>query len=169
MDTAVPVLFQACLSVLRGIEERGEWPNTSVGRRTVIVDEEKSFREVLAERDCVKKEKDKGEAGRGNVKSKNAGASGSFSIGLMPTETGGSVMPAGNEKFPELVKAAFLLERALLPGRPGSSTIAVNRNAQFRPHTDSGAGAGQSLSLIVAMGDYVGGDLMVEGERKDIR
>ena len=78
-------------------------------------------------------------------------------------------MPASNAAFPELVKAAFNLERALLPDREPSSTIAVNRNAQFRPHTDSGAGAGQSLSMIVALGDYVGGELMVEGMKKDIR
>jgi len=78
-------------------------------------------------------------------------------------------MPASNAAFPELVKAAFNLERALLPDREPSSTIAVNRNAQFRPHTDSGAGAGQSLSMIVALGDYAGGELMVEGMKKDIR
>jgi hypothetical protein len=58
---------------------------------------------------------------------------------------------------------------ALCPGREPSSTIAINRNAQFRPHTDNGAGAGQSTSLIVGLGDYVGGELMVEGVKKDIR
>ena len=78
-------------------------------------------------------------------------------------------MLASNAAFPELVKAAFNLERALLPEREPSSTIAVNRNAQFRPHTDSGAEAGQSLSMIVALGDYVGGELMVEGMKEDIR
>ena len=46
---------------------------------------------------------------------------------------------------------------------------AINRNAQFRPHTDSGAGAGQSTSLIVGLGTYSGGELMVEGEKCDIR
>ena len=86
----------------------------------------------------------------------------------MPT-SGGSQQPASNAAFPMLVKAAFALERALLPDRAPSSTIAVNRNAQFRPHTDSGAGAGQSLSLIVALGDFAGGELMVEGAKEDIR
>mmetsp|Transcript_11786 Transcript_11786/g.18148 ORF Transcript_11786/g.18148 Transcript_11786/m.18148 type:complete len:108 (+) Transcript_11786:762-1085(+) len=56
-----------------------------------------------------------------------------------------------------------------MPTREPSSTIAINRNAQFRPHTDSGAGSGQSTSLIVGLGDYIGGDLVVEGVRKDIR
>lgn len=41
--------------------------------------------------------------------------------------------------------------------------------AQFRPHTDNGAGAGQSNSLIVGLGNYAGGELMVEGVKKDIR
>jgi len=36
-------------------------------------------------------------------------------------------------------------------------------------HTDKGAGSGQSTSLIVALGDYTGGQLVVEGEEKDIR
>jgi hypothetical protein len=47
--------------------------------------------------------------------------------------------------------------------------VAINRNAQFRPHVDSGAGAGQSTSLIVGLGTYVGGELMVEGDKYDIR
>ena len=41
--------------------------------------------------------------------------------------------------------------------------------AQFRPHTDNGAGAGQSTSLIVGLGNYAGGELMVEGVKKNIR
>lgn len=56
-----------------------------------------------------------------------------------------------------------------MPQRPPSSTIAVNRHAQFKPHTDSGNGAGQSVSLIVALGDFSGGELVVEGEVNDIR
>lgn len=77
--------------------------------------------------------------------------------------------PKANLLFPELVKAAFELEVVLCPNRPPSSTIAINRNAAFRPHTDSGAGAGQSTSLIVGLGYYNGGELVVEGEKKDIR
>jgi hypothetical protein len=95
------------------------------------------------------------------------GASGSFSVGAMPGEA--CTQPKGNELFPELMRAAFELEIALCPNREPSSTIAINRNAQFRPHTDSGAGAGQSSSLIVGLGSYSGGELVVEGEQKDIR
>jgi hypothetical protein len=95
------------------------------------------------------------------------GASGSFSVGYMPG--GVNKQPKANSMFPSLVKAAFQLERELFPDREPSSTIAINRNAQFRPHTDSGAGAGQSMSLIVGLGNYSGGELMVEGEKQDIR
>jgi hypothetical protein len=67
------------------------------------------------------------------------------------------------------MKAAFELEIVVCPDREPSSTIAVNRNAQFRPHTDSASGAGHSTSLIVGLGTYSGGALVVEGEVKDIR
>mmetsp|Transcript_11759 Transcript_11759/g.24869 ORF Transcript_11759/g.24869 Transcript_11759/m.24869 type:complete len:182 (-) Transcript_11759:27-572(-) len=95
------------------------------------------------------------------------GASGSFSVGLMPGGT--QKQPKANALFPDLVKAAFELERELFPEREPSSTIAINRNAQFRPHTDSGAGAGQSTSLIVGLGTYSAGELVVEGDKHDIR
>eukprot|EP00752_Nemacystus_decipiens_P006461 g5819.t1 len=95
-----------------------------------------------------------------------AGGSGSFTLGSFPPAC---PPPRGNRLFPELARAAFELEATLLPNRPPSTTIAVNRNAQFKPHVDSGAGAGQSQSLIVGLGDYKRGELVVEGEEVDIR
>mgnify|MGYP003387583431 FL=1 len=56
-----------------------------------------------------------------------------------------------------------------MPNRPPSSTIAVNRHAQFRPHRDNGAGNGQCRSLIVGLGDYTGGEIVVENQPHDIR
>ena len=38
------------------------------------------------------------------------------------------------------LQAAFALERALHPTRQPSSSIAINKNARFLPHKDSGAG-----------------------------
>lgn len=90
---------------------------------------------------------------------------GSFGAGTLP---GNCEQPKANKAFPELVDALFELERAISPGRLGSSTIAVNRRASFKPHKDSGTGAGQSCSLIVALGDFVGGELVVEGDVHDI-
>ena len=45
----------------------------------------------------------------------------------------------------------------------------LNAMAQFTPHVDSGRGAGQSLSIIVGLGDYQRGELFVEGLPCDIR
>jgi len=70
--------------------------------------------------------------------------------------TGKAPPNTGDPLVQDVVSAAFALEAALFPGRCGSSTVAVNRNAAFLPHTDSGAGAGQSRSLIVALGDFHG-------------
>ena len=47
--------------------------------------------------------------------------------------------------------------------------VQVNRNASFLPHVDSGRGAGQSVSMIYGLGDYVGGAISVEGSPSDIR
>ena len=57
----------------------------------------------------------------------------------------------------------------LAPTRPPSTMVAVNRRACFRPHTDAGSGLGQSLSLIVGLGEYTGGGLVVEGTPVPIR
>ena len=168
LDKTVPALYSACLEALRLINSSGKWPGTTIGRRVVIFDKNKTFKQLMSEKEKIKTNKEKNTAKREDLGGGGGGSSGSFSVGFMPGG-GGSQMPASNAAFPELVKAAFNLERALLPDREPSSTIAVNRNAQFRPHTDSGAGAGQSLSMIVALGDYVGGELMVEGMKKDIR
>ena len=85
-------------------------------------------------------------------------------------------VPLCNQLFPELVEGIFELEESLsndpqsgVYQRPSSSHCAVNRNAQFTPHVDSGRGAGQSLSMICGLGDYNGGELMIEGEPHDIR
>ena len=51
--------------------------------------------------------------------------------------------PSSNALFPELLQELRRLEQALLPDRLPSSTITINRNAQFKPHKDSGAGNGQ--------------------------
>ena len=137
---------------MRRIAEE-EWPGTTVGRRTVIVEEGKSFSAVMKEKELVRSSRvEPSENHNPNSSQSDTtkrskvgdGKGGSFSVGYMPCSTRGSSMPASNSRYPELVRAAFLLERALMPERPPSSTIAVNRNAQFRPHTDSGAGAGQS-------------------------
>lgn len=173
IDATVPKLFEQVLFHLRKVDESGQWPSTTSKRQLVMVSteeqddprEQKTTSLSLASLNARSKNGERSSAyafteGQG-------GASGSFSVGLMPGI--GSKTPKSNYLFPELVKAAFELERALCPEREASSTIAINRNAQFRPHTDSGAGAGQSTSLIVGLGNYTGGELMVEGVKHNIR
>ncbi|EKX45962.1 hypothetical protein GUITHDRAFT_138455 [Guillardia theta CCMP2712] len=90
----------------------------------------------------------------------------SFTIGLFPPPLR---IPHTTHLFPSLLDALTRLEGKIAPSRTSSTTVTVNRNAQFVPHKDSGAGAGQSKSLIVALGDFEGGELMVEGRKRNIR
>jgi tRNA U38,U39,U40 pseudouridine synthase TruA len=169
----VPALYAKVLKLLREASASGNWPSTTPKRQLVMVSTA---------------EGENGEQGRSTSlsmahfraksnahepisayqwKEGQGGASGSFSVGAMPGNQ--CEQPKANSLFPELMRAAFELEIALYPHRQPSSTIAINRNAQFRPHLDNGAGAGQSTSLIVALGHFSGGELMVEGEKHDIR
>ena len=165
IDKSIPNLYSKVLFFLREADKSGLWPTTTPKRKLVMVSQDDdaslAFAHVKAKSNKVER------VSAYSYAEGQGGASGSFSIGAMPG--GQCSQPKGNELFPELMKAAFELEIALCPNRNPSSTIAVNRNAQFRPHTDSGAGVGQSTSLIVGLGDYVGGELMVEGEQNNIR
>jgi hypothetical protein len=187
IDATVPELFAVVLDCLRKADTSGLWPTTTPKRQLVMLstptenaanDSENPSSGSLvsssvAHASCLSVAHAKAKSHKVPRSSAYAftegqgGASGSFSVGAMPGDN--CIQPKGNALFPELMKAAFELEMALCPNREPSSTIAINRNAQFRPHTDSGAGAGQSTSLIVGLGTYAGGELVVEGEKKDIR
>jgi tRNA U38,U39,U40 pseudouridine synthase TruA len=166
-DTA-PKIYNRTLHLLREILASGSWPETSISRSGVI--------------------RTTGEKGN------RAGRSGSFTVFNPKIDAifKDNALPIGNVKFPELTEAIFELEEALsqsdhldrakvdgtmmtdeIPSRriirPPSLCCAINCNAQFTPHVDSGRGAGQSLSMIVGLGDYVGGELFVEGTLHNIR
>ncbi len=132
--------FTVVLYHLRKISRENAWPGTSEQRGKVIVE------------------------GTGNAR-----GGGSFSLGKLIGSNRSIKDCKYNRKFPALYEAVFALERALMPGRVPSAAVAVNRNATFKPHLDSGAGQGQGVSLIVGLGDYSGGELMVEGVPHDIR
>jgi hypothetical protein len=70
------------------------------------------------------------------------GGGDSFTIGQMPP---GMSQPSANVGLERLLAACRELEQTTFPLRPPSSTVVVNRNAQFEPHTDSGAGHGPYL------------------------
>jgi tRNA U38,U39,U40 pseudouridine synthase TruA len=160
-QTPPPECYATVLTLLRSIIASGKWPTTSRSRSNVI-------REVAT-----------GKRGSFTVVNPKVGAS---------LDSGR--LPLGNALFPDLVEAVFELELSLseqeldgvtanghvLKGdgrnslkRPSSSHCAINCNAEFTPHVDSGRGAGQSLSMIVGLGNYVGGELAVEGANHDIR
>jgi tRNA U38,U39,U40 pseudouridine synthase TruA len=174
IDSSIPEAFSKVLYHLRKVDESGQWPSTTLKRQLVMVstaDTEEAKQNApislsMAHVKAKRNNKDTQSSAYSFVEGQG-GASGSFSVGLMPGDV--NRQPKSNLLFPELVNAAFALERSLFPDREPSSTIAINRNAQFRPHTDNGAGAGQSTSLIVALGTYSGGELLVEGDKHDIR
>ena len=170
LSTTIPSAFhdvqgyERTLSILSAILHSGRWPETSAARSSVI-------------------------RGIGKVKSIGENHKGSFTVvnptfknGLFKTGIGNDCLPLANEIFPELAEAVFALETEIAERgmresegdasrtpRPASSHCAVNCSAQFTPHVDSGRGAGQSLSMIVGLGDYTGGELAVEREQHDIR
>lgn len=133
-------MYSRVLDLLRQADKSGKWPPSSVGRRQVMLDYSTAA----------------GEGSNG----------GTFSVGAFPSSQS---QPKGNELFPELVRACFDLEKIILPHRKPSTTIAINRHAQFRFHRDSGAGSGQTKSAIVALGDFAGGELQCEFQVEDIR
>lgn len=138
---AIPAVYKEVLHFLQAADISGKWPFSATGRANVIVNDS-------------------------TLPAYTGQRNGSFSIGLYPK---GMQEPRGNALFPDLLRACFKLEKLLYPNREPSSTIAVNRNAQFRAHRDSGAGSGQTLSMIVGLGNYTGGEIVVEGTAHDIR
>uniref|UniRef100_A0A7S3QJX4 C2H2-type domain-containing protein n=1 Tax=Chaetoceros debilis TaxID=122233 RepID=A0A7S3QJX4_9STRA len=142
--------YSSTLSLLQNIALSG-WPKTSIARS-----------KVLRHKDGCEE-------------------FGSFTI-INPELFSSSTVPLGNNLFPDLVQSVFDLEKYVstqslnncahkncVAGRKLSTHCAVNFNASFTPHVDSGIGLGQSLSLIVGLGDYHGGDIFVEGIAYPIR
>ncbi len=178
---APPGAFTNTLHLLRGVVNDGRWPATSGARSRVIKFPHSINKNILTTK-------------KGAVASAFPGksiSSGSFTIvneGLW-TSNSEIPLPLGNSLFPELAKAVFDLEKEIvrksnppLPSAHGmkrlndsshprqpSTHCAVNRNAQFTPHVDSGRGQGQTLSMIVGLGDYSGGEILVENRPYDIR
>eukprot|EP00933_Yihiella_yeosuensis_P066569 TRINITY_DN7090_c0_g1_i2.p1 TRINITY_DN7090_c0_g1~~TRINITY_DN7090_c0_g1_i2.p1 ORF type:complete len:464 (-),score=70.37 TRINITY_DN7090_c0_g1_i2:207-1550(-) len=143
-----PAAYKEVLRLLQEADASGMWPESSEARKRLISDAVEGRQAKL------------------DAKDQALPGGGTFSVGVMG---GGLADPKGNSLFPELLRASFLLEKVLVPHRIPSSTIAVNRNAAFLPHRDSGAGAGQTTSLIVALGDFVGGEIVAENVVHDIR
>jgi len=163
-EEEVPCAYLESLQLLRKVSKK--WPVTSAARSKVIRNND------VAQN--INQIKEKG------VLDLPIELSGSFTVINPKFSWKTKILPThANTLFPELVEAVFDLERRLsidiastsnkIQQRPVSSHCAINRNAQFTPHVDSGRGAGQSLSMIVGLGNYTGGELFIEGEPSNIR
>jgi len=64
LDKTVPALYSACLEALRLINSSGKWPGTTIGRRVVIFDTNKTFKQLMSEKDKIKTNKEKNAAKR---------------------------------------------------------------------------------------------------------
>ena len=83
----------------------------------------------------------------------------------------GTRPPLGNKRFPQLAEAIFALERQLNAHEPPHSSCLVTRQAVFQPHLAPGrcAPGRPSSMLTVGLGDFRGGELVVEGDVLPIR
>lgn len=153
-DAQVPAEYETTLMLLRDIVSSGRWPRTSIARSKVIRQQPQT-------------------RSNGPPPGSFTVVNRSFHILLdSPTSAAGFDLPQANRLFPELAESIFKLEALVANNgikRPASSHCAVNCCASFTPHVDSGQGAGQSLSMIVGLGDYGGGELLVEGRPHDVR
>ena len=147
----VPYPYEHVLSLLRNILLQQSWPTTSIARSRILKD---------------------------NNIANPLPSSGSFTVVnpkfITELEQSSIRIPKNNALFPELASAVFELEEKIVTinnlQRPPSTHCAINCNAQFLPHVDSGRGKGQSLSMIVGLGSYFdGGEIFVERIAHDIR
>jgi tRNA U38,U39,U40 pseudouridine synthase TruA len=189
---AAPGEYHQVLHLLQKIVETNRWPSTSVARSTVISND-------LAVNDSTGEPMQQ-QAGSFTVantefcnENGNIPLANSFFPDLVDAvfelegrlakninhnnegAGGGNVVRTAEEDENGLLSTTTKTPRERKKTRrPPSSHCAINCDAQFLPHVDSGRGLGQSLSMIVGLGDYHhtgggGGELMVEGVSHDIR
>jgi diketogulonate reductase-like aldo/keto reductase len=181
-DSIAPQQYREVLRRLRLLINSNSWPETSNGRAKLIqIQQLKNDSNTVTTMDWkVNKKSEKKIKNVDSQLNENFGTAisfkrmnktnktGSFTVGYMPGHNK-NVEPKGNILFPNLMREIFKLENIIKPNRSSSSCCAVNCNAKFMPHKDSGAGNGQQISLIVGLGNYNGGQLGVEGEVHNIR
>ena len=145
----IPLEYRSVVSQLYHIVNTGRWPATSAGRSRIL-------REGLI------------------ADSKTGFPLGTFTLVNTCIAIEGLATVQGNQLFPDLVHAIFALENELiakrtLTHRRPSTHCAINFNVEFTPHLDSGIRGGNDTSLIVGIGTYSGGGLVVEGIVHNIR
>lgn len=101
-----------------------------------------------------------------NFSRMNSGAGHSISLGRVSDRYHHMMVSSGryDEKFPELKKKIWRLGHKIVPFK--FTTVQVNYNYKTKPHIDKN---NVGSSVIVGLGDYVGGDVIVSGRRYDIK
>jgi hypothetical protein len=69
----------------------------------------------------------------------------------------GTGLVSNNDKFPHIWNEARNIAKIIVPASINYTTVMINMNYQALPHTDKN---NVGPSLVVAMGDYTGGDLI---------
>ena len=152
-------VYEEVLRLLRAIESEGMWPETSLARTSLYAGAtgaaRRGFKPEKKAVAAAELDPAIAEDGGGGTEAEVAAVARrqTFCMGAMPP---GREPPGANRValLRELMVALADLEQAVLPARPPSSTVAVNKHVTYRPHKDGGAGAGQGVSLIIGMGDY---------------
>lgn len=125
IDTSIPSVYQKVLHYLRLADSSGMWPSTTAKRQLVMLSTSKDQSRItpLSVAHAATTSNRNSSSSAYSFQEGEGGASGSFSVGIMPD--GGCSQPKGNLLFPELVRAAFELERALKPDRPPSVSVHI--------------------------------------------
>jgi len=97
---------------------------------------------------------------------KNSGIGQSQVFGIAKQRNSKYAGCAMNYKRPELYRLLIELGKKILPSDFTYLSIQVNQNYQTAPHFDRG---NRGNSAIVAFGNYSGGELVVTGQKLDIR
>ena len=153
LPTAIPAEYCHVLSMLRDLVANKKWPPTSLARtrtmRSPHGSDNKATRGV----------------GRGKKKSAYSGQRyqcGSFTLDRKRREPGAL--------HTELACAIFELEKTLIEqhgfDRSPSTLCSVSHNVEFTPSCEKD---NSKASLIVGLGDFTGGEVVVGNDRYDIR
>lgn len=192
--TPAPDVYQPVLRLLREMLTTNQWPTTSVARSTVIGNLDNAAHDQPNNETTAA------------VGSFTVVSTDHYDFSQHPIPLGNSLFPELTAAVFDLERSLVAsgvirtvvvddnnLDHLVIPSAAtdlfasfssssssSSSHCAINCNAQFTPHVDSGRGAGQSMSTIVGLGDYHsyfsgqqgngnGGALVVESTAYDIR
>ena len=168
-----PEAYRNTLSLLQNICEQKQWPRTPDPKSRIIRQPKLLGKET----------KDFHQQGALSQFYGHLLQCGSFTV-TNPNSFKGTD-PSANGLCAGLVKAIFALEancstdaskhclgneqkETKSPFSP-STHCTVNRNIEYTPHFDNGRGQDLTHSMIVGLGDYTGGALVVDGDPHDIR